>query len=370
MSNKKRVLLKSKEENKNIKEENKNIEEEVRNVKDEIRKIIEDNGMRYIFIHNGLFDELFTKQAIKGLVPVKISDVNNPVRTITTWEIGETKITELEVIVFIFLQFMMKNKFTLKYKDFAEYIGCSSKQIKVALNRLENFEGTTNGKYSYVEDNIAVVEERSVKLITTKMRSTYSPTLKGSINSRHWYTNYIPNYKKSKDDKFLPVQFFMVSIDDFDLLTNGVLSRTEFITYLFLLKSYKYGTKDEGQMWWRLSTIAEALNYKMVKTVHNHIEKLLNIKIGGVPLIEEIRPNNYELQILKGEEPASRYLPRFNAAKMMEMNFGKQEMSFEKEEMSLDKKEMNYIETEVDLPNKEMDSPKKEMDDEEWEMPF
>ncbi|MFJ7680322.1 hypothetical protein ACIQXQ_20045 [Peribacillus sp. NPDC097198] len=338
--------------------------------KDAIKKIIEDNGMRYTFIHNGLFDELFTKESIKGLVPVRINDPDNPGKTITTWEMGETKITELEVVVYIFLQFMMINKFTLNYKEFADYIGCSSKQIKVALNRLESFEGTTNGKYSSAEDRITIVDERSVNLITPKMHSAYLPTIKGSIHSRHWYTNYIPNYKKSKDDKLLPVQFFMVSIDDFELLTEGVLSRTEFLTYLFLLKSYKYGTKDEGQMWWRLSTIAETLNYKLVKTVHTHIEKLLNTKKDGVPLLEEIRPNNYELQILKGEEPASRYLPRYNTAKMKEMNFGKQEMSFEKEEMSLDKQEMDYAETEVDLPKQEMKYPKQEMDDEEWEMPF
>jgi hypothetical protein len=310
----------------------------------EIRNIIEENGMKYVLIPNGIFDELYMKELDED----------------------EQRFSELDLVAYIFLQFMMVNKFTLNYEDFAGYIGCSSKQLKVALKRLREFRGKVNAKYSAAIDKVKLIVECEVPLISEKTHSAYNPKLKKNIKKLHWYTNFIPYYKQTKKvgkEINLPYNFFMITIEDFDLLTNGTLSRNEFITYLYLLKTYKYGANDESQMYWKLSTIAENLQYKMTGTIHKHIEKLLDLKIGDVPLLEEIKPKNYNLQILKGEEPSSRFIPRYNTSKMMEMDFGKQEMSSEEMEMSFEKLEMDSKKVEMGFSEEEMNSP-------EWEMTF
>lgn len=314
--------------------------------KEEIRKIIEENGMKYVLISNGILDEFYTDGTV-----------------------DERQFTELDVTVYIFLQFLMVNKLTLSYEEIASYLGCSSKQLKKVLIRLQEFKGKVNAVYYPYEDRVKIIDEKSVPLITEKTHSAYNPKTMKNEKRLHWYTNYIPYYKAVKKE-VVPVNFFMVTLDDLDLLTNKVLTRNEFVTYLFFLKAYKYGTSDEHQMWWKLSTIAETLNYKLVKTLHKHIEKILSLTINNIPLLEEIRPKNYDLQIDKGEEPSSRYIPRFNLSKMVEMNFGKQEVNSLNLEMDFLNEEVNFEKQEVDSRKEEVNFTKEEMDSPEWEMTF
>ncbi|MEH7419598.1 hypothetical protein V7266_30665 [Neobacillus drentensis] len=295
----------------------------------DIRNMIEDNGMKYVLIPNGIFDELY---------------------------MDEKQFTELDMTVFIFLQFMTVNKITtLNYEEMAKCVGCSTKQLKLVLKGLQEIKGKTNARYYSYEDKVEIVEEMEVSLISEKEHSAYNPKTRKNQKTLHWYTNYIPYYKSNKYEA-VPVSFFMVTLEDLDLLTNKQLSRNEFVTYLFFLKAYKYGAADDKQMWWKLSTIAGTLNYKLVETVHNHVEKILNLKINGTPLLEEIRPKNYDLQISKGEEPSSRYIPRYNNSKMVEKKFGKQEVNLLKEKMDLLYEEMSSKVEEVNFENMEVNS--------------
>ncbi|MCM3616698.1 hypothetical protein M3936_03785 [Sutcliffiella horikoshii] len=338
----------------------------------EIRSLIEQNGMRFVLLNNGIFDELFSKE-IEGVIEVKLArnengelkkDGNKKLYDINT---GMTRMTELEVITFVFLQFMMTNKFTLSYKKLAMYLGCSEKQLQYIIHRLKYFKAPCNAKYSSRIDGVEIVEEdKQVKLITEKQHKAYDPSIKKSKRMVHWYTNYIPNHKKETVDgkeKVNPVKFFMMTINEFDLFTQQVLSKQEFLTYMFLLKAYNPSKTDEQQMWWRYSTLAEELNIKMVSNVQKYIEKLMNTEIDGKPLIKEIRPKNYELQILKGEEPSSRFIPVYNPEKLLEMNL-------EKTEVDSDKKEMNSNKKEMDLEKTEMDFSKKETKSTVWEDDF
>jgi len=334
--------------------------------KEEIRRIIEETGMKYATIPNGLFDDIYTKNNIKGLVQEEIGGKKQ-------WIEGDTKFTELELIVFIFLQFMMMNKFTLTYTQFAEYIGCSSKQLKVVLKRLQHFKGVTNARYSTHTDGIVIDEEKEVPLITEKLHTAYNPKTKKNQKTLHWYTNYIPNHKETKNksgESIKPINFFLVTLDDFELLINEKLTRNEFVTYLFLLKAYKPSVDVNHQMYWKLSTISEHLNYKLVTTVHNHIEKLLSLNIDSVPLLEEIRPKNYDMQISKGEEPSSRYIPIFNPKKLVEMDSAKEEMNSSKVEMSFSEQEMSSENMETDNPKVEMSFEKEEIGLSEQEMSY
>lgn len=346
--------------------------------KKEINKLIEETGMKYVTIPNGLFDDIYCKSEVKGVIQQEGEDGKKQ------WVESDTKFTELELIVFIFLQFMMLNKFTLTYTQFADYIGCSSKQLKVVLKRLQYFKGITNSRYSRYEEKTVVGEENEVPLISEKVHTAYNPKTKKNQKTLHWYTNYIPNHKVVKDKASKPINFFIVTFSDFNLLIDGKLTRNEFITYLFLLKAYKPSVDDNHQMYWKLSTIAEHLNYKLTSTIHSHIEKLLDLHIGETALLKEIRPKNYDSQIDKGEEPSSRYIPIFNPQKLREMDLEKSETSLPEVEMSFDetetdsenkeidvpKEEMNSDNIEVDLPKKEKNNQKKEMTEEEMEAMF
>ncbi|MGO5010812.1 hypothetical protein ACTQ5K_02840 [Niallia sp. Sow4_A1] len=346
--------------------------------KKEINKLIEETGMKYVTIPNGLFDDIYCKSEVKGVIQQEGEDGKKQ------WVESDTKFTELELIVFIFLQFMMLNKFTLTYTQFADYIGCSSKQLKVVLKRLQHFKGITNSRYSKYEDKMIVEDENEVPLISEKVHTAYNPKTKKNQKTLHWYTNYIPNHKVVKDKASKPINFFIVTFSDFNLLIDGKLTRNEFITYLFLLKAYKPSVDDNHQMYWKLSTIAEHLNYKLTSTIHSHIEKLLDLHIGETALLKEIRPKNYDSQIDKGEEPSSRYIPIFNPQKLREMDLEKSETSLPEVEMSSNQREINVENNEINisdketnlnnqeiiLSEKETDNQKKEMTEEEMEAMF
>ncbi|MEC1726943.1 hypothetical protein P9E34_19735 [Schinkia azotoformans] len=327
----------------------------IRNVvrtREEIDSVIEKNGHKYILIPNNIFDDFYEK---KATVTRKVMEKNKD-----TGELEEKEkiehFTELDMIVYIFLQFISKNKITTNKNRIAEYLDCSSKQLSVSLKKLRLYEGKINARYNPYHNVVDIIEETVEPLITEKSYLAYNPKTKKRKQALHWFVNYIPYYKiKKKKDKevAVAVNFFMVTFDDLQLLLDGTLTRNEFVTYLWLLRVYKYGATHDGQMWWSYSKIAERLNYKLPETIQNHIEKLLEIKIDDIPLLEEIRPDNYDLKLLQGEEPSAKFIPIYNPSKMMEMDFGKEEVNSENEEV-------NFKIAEVSLEKEEMDFEKAE----------
>lgn len=244
--------------------------------KEEIQKIIESNGIKYLLVNNKIFDELYENE--------------------------ELKMSELDLITYIHLQIMMLNKITLSAKELASWIGCSEKQIRVVINRLKEYKVSCNCRYSPYESKVVLTddgEERMVSLITEKDQIAYNTVTKKNQKVKHWYPHLIPDHKEDKN-KPTPVNFFLVSLKDFNLFTGGKLSRTEFITYLFLLKAYAYGKEEKDQVWMRYSVIASKTRRKLPQTVHDHIEKFKELRIEGTPLIRQINPNNYQIRIDMG----------------------------------------------------------------------
>ncbi|MED3511721.1 hypothetical protein [Bacillus velezensis] len=287
--------------------------------KEEIQKIIESSGIKYLLVNNKIFDELYGNE--------------------------ELKMSELDLITYIHLQIMMLNKITLSAKELAAWIGCSEKQIRVVINRLKEYKVPCNCLYSPYESKVALTddgEERIVSLITEKNQVVYNPSTKSNQKVKHWYPNLIPDHKKGKD-KPVPVNFFLVSLKDLNLFTQGQLSRTEFITYLFLLKTYAYGKKDKDQVWMRYSFIASKTRRKLPQTTQDHIEKLKSLNIDGAQLIRQMYPNNYQIQMESGHETSSKFIPDFNIKTMGELKLEKKEVSFFN-------KEDDILLEEVDLP--------------------
>ncbi|MED4354472.1 hypothetical protein P9265_19535 [Schinkia azotoformans] len=324
------------------------IRRDIVKTREEIDHVIDKEGFKYIFINNNIFDDFYEKKATVTR-KVKVKDkVTNEMKEEERIEY----FTELDMIVFIFVQFLSKNKVTVNKNRMADYLGCSSKQLNVSLQKLALFKGKTNARYNGRKDIMEIVEEQEVPLINEKSYSAYNPKTKKRKQALHWFVDYIPFHKlKKKEDKeiVIPIEFFMVTIDDLKLLLNGTLSRNEFITYLWLLRRCKYGASHDKQMWWSYSAIAEYLNYKLPETIQNHIEKLLKIEIDNIPLLEEVRPNNYDFRIIQGEEPSAKFIPVYNPTKMMEMDFRKTEVNSEKQEVNLEKREVSFKKTEMNF---------------------
>ncbi|MCR4367093.1 hypothetical protein NT852_14915 [Bacillus amyloliquefaciens] len=288
--------------------------------KEEIQKIIESSGIKYLLVNNKIFDELYVKE--------------------------ELKMSELDLITYIHLQIMMLNKITLSAKELASWIGCSEKQIRVVISRLREYKVTCNCRYSPHESKVVITddgEERIISLITEKNQVVYNPSTKSNKKVKHWYPNLIPDHKKGKD-KPIPVNFFLVSLKDLNLFTQGQLSRTEFITYLFLLKTYAYGKEDKDQVWMRYNFIASKTRRKLSQTIQDHIEKLKSLSIDGTRLIRQMYPNNYQLRIDTGQEASSKFIPDFNVKTMDELKLEKKEVSFinEEDDILLEESELPF----------------------------
>jgi AraC-like DNA-binding protein len=316
--------------------------------KEEIEKIINESGMNYTLINNRIFDDLYEQQK-KSIPYYKSRD-----------EVENVDITELDLVTYIMLQFMMINKFTLNYEEMARFIGCSSKQLKHSLKKMAGIKVKGNARYSPDLGKTLKAEFEDRYMITNKEHKAFNPRSKKSVKTQHYYTNFIPDHKdlEVENKKPKPINFFMVTLDDFKLLTDGVLERNEFITYLFLLRINKF--KSTKPFYISISKIADRLNYRLPETVDKHIEKIKSITIDGSPLVEEQRPMNYDLQIMKGEEPSAYYQTTYNLSKMLEMSSDKSEVSFTKEEMSSEKKEMDLWEEE--MSSEEMEMAFKEME--------
>ena len=127
----------------------------------------------------------------------------------------------------------------------------------------------------------------------------------------------MPNYRY--DEGLLkPLEFFIVTSDDMDLLKKGLLTRSEFVTYLFILKSYQYDKELNDQTFLSYTDIAMKTRRKLTQTTHSHIEKLTRLKIDGIPILKQFEADSHELSD-RGLEPISRFVPVFNLEKIKEL---------------------------------------------------
>ena len=204
--------------------------------KEQIRELIEQ-GSPYVPINNRIFDDLYEQEKItfQLLVGIQFQAAQ------------ESTFTDLDLIIYVFLTFLQRNKITLYIEEMADYLNCSSKQLRTSIQKMQGIK---------VDINV----EGTARLITEKVETAFEAGKR--TKAKVWYPNFTPE-KIEDEGEEKAVKYFNVTIRDFDLLTQGKLDRKEFVLYLFLLRL----DTDNGQNFYiSHSKIAERLKIKGVET--------------------------------------------------------------------------------------------------------
>ncbi|MCK0470866.1 hypothetical protein [Halalkalibacter sp. APA_J-10(15)] len=283
------------------------------------------------------------------------------------------KISEADLIIFIFLQLMHINKIALTKAEISKFLNISDRQIRDSIKKMSKTKGVTNAEYCRHKQTVEMKEPFEVNLITVKEHKAFNPDTRKSNKMDHFYVDFIPEVKSEEvDGQEIAVyqKFFSVHIDEFDFLREGILSRKEFVLYLFLNRIHNKDRKKLAYI--SITRLSERLNIKMPENTMRYIEKLLNLG-----LITETRPENYEFNIENGIEPSSHYMPVYNLQKINDANI--KETDTKKQEVNFNSTEVNYDDVEEMFTDKEMESKFEENDyvkresysmDSEGELPF
>ncbi|WP_144492956.1 hypothetical protein [Bacillus pumilus] len=249
----------------------------------------------YAYIRNSLFDHYYEQE--------------------------ETGMTEADLITYIALQMGMENSSLNTVKHISEYTGYGEAQISQSLKKLEKFKCVSNAYYDGNIVNLYPDGKSKVKWIIEKKKT--------SKNETYWVPNFLPPFKvHSEVMEPVSTSYFVVTEEDFNLLKNNHLTRSEFITYLILLKGHKYDKPLSSQLYFKKSTIAKKLRRVSGLTVSKHMNKFKNFTLDGkeVPLIEEDRHWNYDVRVEAGEEASSKIKPIYNIE-----NYNNRKRVFEKQ---------------------------------------
>ncbi|MBU8607806.1 hypothetical protein [Bacillus pumilus] len=265
----------------------------------------------YAYIRNSLFDHYYEQE--------------------------ESGMTEADLITYIALQMGMENSSLNTVKHISEYTGYGEAQISQSLKKLEKFKCVSNAYYDGNTVNLYPDGKSKVKWIIEKKKT--------SKNETYWVPNFLPPFKvHSEVMEPVSTSYFVVTEEDFNLLKNNHLTRSEFITYLILLKGHKYDKPLSSQLYFKKSTIAKKLRRVSGLTVSKHMNKFKNFTLDGkeVPLIEEDRHWNYDARVEAGEEASSKIKPIYNIE-----NYSNRKRLFEKQKKENTMK-TNTIHTDFD----------------------
>lgn len=296
--------------------------------KEEIRGILEKH-QQFVPINNRIFDDLYEKDKIVyRLILEKENRYSDPI---------ETTFTDLDMIIYIFLGFLQRCAITLYPKEIANYLQCSEKQFNASIQKMRGIQVEANNRQYGEKFSIT---DRKPMLISEKNETAFE-------NGKHtkakvWYPNFNADIAE-KDGEVRKVNFFHLTIYDFDLLTERKLTRKEFILYVFLIR---LDTDNNKHFYIKYSTIGERLKIKgLDTTLSGYIEKL---KSFG--LIEINLPQNYDRKVLSRQEPSYELIPIFNRQKLREMREQKVEVSHEDGEMDDKIEEDNVDFEELEFP--------------------
>lgn len=312
---------------------------------EELRELIENSGLKYVMINNRIFDD-FLEKGGNYYSPKKVIDEKNKKEE---WKDHEGKVYEFsqindiyatfderDLILFIFLKFLEQQEFSGYTQEIADYLRYSDKRIKPRLNKLEFLTGSYNHLTNENE-----IQEKRARLINKKNIKGYENGKKRSFNK--WYVTFNCDYKKEVDHKtgelkFIPENFFIITIYDLDLYTKGILNEKEFITYLYLIRSYD--SKKEKAISQRISTISSKINIKNSSITELIFDRLINIRIKDkfcsvdedLPLIHVSKPANFSKKILIREEPSYYFDPIYNRTTIQKIDNLKVTTGYENEE--------------------------------------
>ncbi len=287
----------------------------------ELREIIE-NDKRFVPVNNRIFDDLYMKEELP-YYPY-LDETEDYKDKLCENKDKKFRMTELDFIITIFLQLLNYNKVAMYPEEVAAYLGCSKKAFYNSVRKLERIKGIVLTKPIHTQDHKKVSEreyifvpatkreydEHDVRVLTEKQYNAFIPLGNGKVKRQkmdEWYINFDTDWQDhtiKKQLKWKRVNFFFVTIKDFDLLTNGLMSRTEFVLYLYLIRR---DSRDERRFYLRNSTIANDLRIKHEDSLIKYLDNLI-----GSGYVEVYFPKKYDDDLRKFNEPSREFKPVYN----------------------------------------------------------
>lgn len=304
----------------------------------DIRNMIEETDLKYIMLNNRLFDDFYKIGKFKYTA---FETIENGVTQYTDYkgsrvkdydfneELTKPQLTvtfdERDFLLLILMKFLSLHSFKGYPKEIAMYLtkdNANDKRIKERIKKLQFLTGKVNNKYSFkTKERKMYPEYIEVPLINEEVVSGFEEgKIKRKFNK--WHLTFDCDYKEEVAAETgeviqTPINFFIITIYDLDLYTNGTLNAKEFITYLYLISSYN-AKKD---IWHSIDKLSENLNIKDARTSEKIIKRLQEIRIKDqfsteeypdYPLIHTKQPENYSKRVRDRERPSAYYIPIYN----------------------------------------------------------
>ncbi|MEC1780053.1 hypothetical protein [Schinkia azotoformans] len=333
---------------------------------EEIRELIENSGLPYILVNNRIFEQFY--EVGKGTYTPYAKEIEGKKGEYEYFLLNGDKVPyseskiehgvnfdERDITIFILLTFLDQIDFQGYTVEIANYLGTKSdKRIKERIKKLKFLQGEVNS-YRGSGERKYYSEPRKDRFITEKNVKGFENGKQVTLN--RWYVNYECDYKQTMDkdgniiDK--PENFFMVTIYDLDLLTSGQLTEKEFVTYLYLIKSYNSAKNDA--IYQTISTISDKINIQDRAITKRILEKLVTIRVKDkfcddgkdFPLVHFSKPANYEDKLAKRLEPSLKYYPIYNTTTLQKLK-GEDVIAYPTAEESAENKtdsELNKVDT-------------------------
>ncbi len=353
-----------------------NKKERIKRKPEEIRKLIGESGINYVMINNRIFDLYNAGKIDCGLIKKKKEKDSDPDIYVdldgNEYEYSQkdkkfkTTFNERDFIIFILLNFLDLLDYKGYSVEIADYFGYSDKRVKERLKKLQFIKGDTNSYFRRKTKTRQYFDEDDLQKtgninFLSEVKEIGNENGKSRIMNR-WYVHYGCDYKKEEievdgelksDD--VPINFFPVTIYDLDLLTKGLLNEKEFITYLFLIKSYN--TAKANTVNYSMRALSKNLGIKNEATTEKYINRLLDLRIKDefcevdqdqdFPLIHRQSNKNLQQKLATRNEPSYKYFPIYNTTTMQKLNG--QEVSLPYQNSSEELLDTNNVNTDTNI---------------------
>ncbi|MCM3444361.1 hypothetical protein [Metabacillus halosaccharovorans] len=274
-----------------------------------IRKLFEDNGVKYIMVSNKIM-ELY-QQGYQEYIDKK------------SGEIKKRTFDSRDLALYIGIEFLNRMEFWGYLEEIDYFTGMSMKRIEPRLEKLEQIELPMNNHLTKTGENELLATPRNYPLVKKHRDRGFERNR--TVKTYRWYTPFDCDKKavknpETKETELQSINYFMVTVYDYDLFVNKILDADEFALYLYLVQCYDSSSEEGKGIPQSARKIAENLNVKNVDVMQRRLNKLIELRIKDrfcpddktFPLIQTTKPNNFNTKLVTRQEPSLHYYPVYN----------------------------------------------------------
>lgn len=274
-----------------------------------IRKLFEDNGIKYIMVSNKIMD--LYQQGYQEYIDKETSEIKK--RTFDSRDLA----------LYIGIEFLNRMEFWGYLEEIEYFTGMSMKRIKPRLEKLEAIELQMNNHLTKNGKNELLDTTRGYPLV--KKHKDRGFERNRTVKTYRWYTPFDCDKKsvknpETKENELQSINYFMVTVYDYDLFVNKILDAEEFALYLYLIQCYDSSSEENKGIPQSTRKIAENLNIKNVDVMQRRLNKLIEMRIKdrfcpddeNYQLIRTTKPKNFNTKLVTRQEPSLHYYPIYN----------------------------------------------------------